>query len=247
MARPTVPRRKKQRKRTTRDRPVPTKSITGRKFTWNPMRVVTGSGCGHKRQVSQRSLLTCGKDPMLWWPSCPKSGTSCLRCPIRVRWSFCFMTWLKRYETLWPEETLARKRPTPCHSANFFDAPEMHVEDEAFWANNREGFNHDPGPRQEFLGKMPRRNRVVVEPLVNPLGRNRGLRRQSDAVETYGATEIEARMEEEAANLPSEAEGRPSGEPAMVYPVMEWGTTDVGRPVRLRRPPVRVGIDELVS
>ena len=55
-----------QRKRTTRDRSVPTeKNITGRKFTGNPMRVVTRSGCGHKRQVSQRSFLTCGKDHML--------------------------------------------------------------------------------------------------------------------------------------------------------------------------------------
>ena len=86
-----------------------------------------------------------------------------------------------------------------------------------------------------------------MEPLVNPLGRNGGLRRQSNAVETYDATEIEARSEKEAANLPSEAEGRPSGEPAMVDSVMDRGITDVGRPVRVRRPPVRVGIDELVS
>ena len=33
----------------------------------------------------------------------------------------------------------------------------------------------------------------------------------------------------------------------MVNPVMESGTTDVGRPVRLRRPPVRFRIDEFVS
>ena len=41
------------------------KTITGRKFTGNPVRVMTRSGCGHKRQVSQRKLLTCGKGPML--------------------------------------------------------------------------------------------------------------------------------------------------------------------------------------
>ena len=36
------------------------RTIPGRKFTQNPMRVVTRSGCGHKRRLSQRSLLTCG-------------------------------------------------------------------------------------------------------------------------------------------------------------------------------------------
>ena len=77
--------------------------------------------------------------------------------------------------------------------------------------------------------------------------RNGGLRRQTDAVETYDATEIEARREEEPANFPSETDGRPPGEPAMVDRVMEWETTDVGRPVRVRRPPVRFGIDEFVS
>ena len=39
------------------------KAITGRKFTGNPMRVVTRSGCGHKRQVSQRSLLDLWEEP----------------------------------------------------------------------------------------------------------------------------------------------------------------------------------------
>ena len=66
-------------------------------------------------------------------------------------------------------------------------------------------------------------------------------------METYDTTEIEARREEEPANLPSEAEGRPPGEPAMADPVMESGTTGVGRPVRVRRPPVRFGIDDFVS
>ena len=54
-----------------------------------------------------------------------------------------------------------------------------------------------------------------MEPLVIPPGLNGGLRRQSDAVKTYDATEIEARREEEPANLPIEAKGRPPGEPAM--------------------------------
>ena len=86
-----------------------------------------------------------------------------------------------------------------------------------------------------------------MEPLFYHPGLNGGLRRQSDAVKTYDATEIEARREEQPANLPRLAEGRPSGEPAMFDPVMESGTTDVGRPVRVRRPPVRFEIDEIVS
>ena len=76
-----------------------------------------------------------------------------------------------------PEETFARKRPTPYRSANFFDDPELHVEHEVFWANNREGFNHDPGPRQELVGLMSKRNREVVEPLVNHPRLNGVLRR----------------------------------------------------------------------
>ena len=123
----------------------------------------------------------------------------------------------------------------------------MHVEDEAFCLCNKEGFNHDPGPRQELLGTMPRKNRVVVEPLVNPPRLNGRLQRQSNAVETYDATEIEAKREEEPANLLSEIEGRPPGEPTTVEPVTEGGTKDVGRPVRVRRPPVGFGIDEFVS
>ena len=72
--------------------------------------------------------------------------------PSKVK--FLHFDILKRYdeETLRREGTFARKRPTPYWSANFFDAPEMHVEDEAFWANNSERFNHDPGARQELLG-----------------------------------------------------------------------------------------------
>ena len=87
----------------------------------------------------------------------------------------------------------------------------------------------------------------MVEPLVNPPGLSGGLRRQSDAVETYNATKIEARREEKTANLPSEADVRPPGGQAMVDPVMECGTTDAVRTVRVRRPAVRFGIDEFVS
>ena len=156
---------------------------------------------------------------------------------------------LKRFveETLRPEKTIGRKRPTHYRSANFFDDPEMHVEDEAFWANNRAGFNLDPGPRPEPVGKISQRNRVVVETPVNLPGLNKGLRPQSDSVETYNATEIEARREEDPANFLSEAEGISPVEPAVAEPVMEIGTTDVCRPVRVRRPPVRFGIDKFVS
>ena len=162
---------------------------------------------------------------------------------------FLHFNTLKRYveDTRKPEETAARKRPIPYRSANFFEDPEMHIEDEAIWANNREEFNHDPGPKQELVGLMSWRNRVVVEPLVSPFGVGGGLRRQSDALETYDATEIEARREEEPANIPSEAEGRPPIEPAIIEPVMESGITDVGRPVRVGRLPVRFWIDEFVS
>ena len=38
-----------------------------------------------------------------------------------------------------PTEPISRKRPIPYRSANFFDNLEMNMEDEAFWANNREG------------------------------------------------------------------------------------------------------------
>ena len=93
---------------------------------------------------------------------------------------------------------------------------------------------------------MPRRNPVVVEPLVDPPGLNRGLRRESDAVEKYFATETEVRWEEEPKKFPNEAEGRPPVERMVVEPVMESGTTDVGRPVRVRKPPIRFAIDEFV-
>ena len=121
--------------------------------------------------------------------------------PSKVKFLHFYM--LKRYdeETLQPEEATARERPTPYRSANFFEDLEMRIEDEAIWANNREEFNHKPGPRQEPVGIMSHRNRAAVEPLVNPLGRNGGLRRQSDAVETNDATKIEARREEEPAKL----------------------------------------------
>ena len=76
----------------------------------------------------------------------------------------------------------------------------MHVEDEAFWAINREGFNHDPGPRQETVGLMARTNRVGVEPLVNPPGLDGVLGRQSDIVETYEEKQMEARRKKRLRN-----------------------------------------------
>ena len=56
---------------------------------------------------------------------------------------------LKRYaeKKVQPEEAASRRRPAPYRSANFFDGPEMHVEDEAFCANSRAGLNHDPKAR----------------------------------------------------------------------------------------------------
>ena len=49
------------------------------------------------------------------------------------------------------DKTIARKRPTPLRSATFLDNSEMNVENEVFWANNRDEFNHDPGPRRESV------------------------------------------------------------------------------------------------
>ena len=140
----------------------------------------------------------------------------------------------------------------------------MYDEDELLWANNGEVFSHDPGPRDIPVRLLPVRNRAV-EPQFNPPGRivriwampehfadpprvmREVARREEVAIEAYDATELEARREEEHANIPSKAEGRPPGEPAMVDPVMEGGTTDVDRPVRVRRPPLMFGIDEFVS
>ena len=118
----------------------------------------------------------------------------------------------------------------------------MYDDDGFLWQNNREGFNHDPGPRNVPVRLLPVRNRPT-EPQVNPAGRNvrnrvmpehfadppqrmmrEVARREEDAVETYDATELEARREEEN------------------------GTADDGgRQTRVRRPPVRFGIDEFVS
>ena len=125
-----------------------------------------------------------------------------------------------------PEETITRKRPTQYWSANFFDDPEIHVEDKVFWANNREGFNHDPGPRSDLTRSVPLQNQRTAEPQVTTRGRIEGSRKQNDAVETYDATEVEARREEEPANLSSE--GRPPSEPVVNEPVMESETTDIG-------------------
>ena len=73
-------------------------------------------------------------------------------------------------------------------------------------------------------------------------------RREEDAIEAYDETELEARREEEPAYLPCGAEDRPAGEVMAAEPVMEIGTADDGgRLTRVRRPPVRFGIDEFAS
>ena len=47
----------------------------------------------------------------------------------------------------------------------------MYDEDELLWANNGEGFSHDPSPRYVPVRLLPVRNRAV-EPQFNPSGRN---------------------------------------------------------------------------
>ena len=184
--------------------------------------------------------------------------------PSKVK--FLHFNKLKRVkeETIQSEEATASKRPAPYRSVNFFDDPEMRDEDELLWQNNREGFSHDPGPRDGPVRLLPVRNRAE-EPPVNPPGRNvrnrvmpehfadpprmrEVARREEDAIETYDATELEARREEEPANLPSEEEGIPPGDAVEAEPVMDNGTADDGgRPTRVRRQPVRFGIDNFVS
>ena len=184
--------------------------------------------------------------------------------PSKVK--FLHFNKLKRVkeETIQSEEATASKRPAPYRSVNFFDDREMRDEDELLWQNNREGFSHDPGPRDGPVRLLPVRNRAE-EPPVNPPGqnvRNRVMpehfvdpprmrevaRSEEDAIETYDATELEARREEEPANLPSEEEGIPPGDAVEAEPVMDNGTADDGgRPTRVRRQPVRFGIDDFVS
>ena len=90
---------------------------------------------------------------------------------VRYKWSmvsnpskvkFLHFDRIKRYveETVRPDEATARKRPTPYWSANFSDDPEIKMEDEA---NNREGFNHDPGPRPDLTKIILLRNRRTAE------------------------------------------------------------------------------------
>ena len=185
--------------------------------------------------------------------------------PSKVK--FLHFTMLKRFkeETAQSDEATSSKRPTPYRSVNFCDDPEIYYEDELLRVNNREGFSHDPGPRDVTVRLLPVRNRAI-EPQFNPPGRNVRVRampehfadpprmmrevarREEDAIEAYNTTELEARREEEPANLPCEAEDRPPGEVMAAEPVMEIGTADdSGRPTRVRRPPVRLGIDEFLS
>ena len=185
--------------------------------------------------------------------------------PSKVK--FLHFNMLKRFkeETAQSDEATSSKRPTPYRSVTLFDDPEMYDEDDLLWANNGEGLSDDPGLRDVAVRLLPVRNRAV-EPQNNPPGRNMRIRampehfadpprmmrevarREEDAIEAYDATELEARREEEHANLPNEAEGRPPGEPSMAEPVMEIGTADDGsRHTRVRTPPVRFGIDKFVS
>ena len=141
----------------------------------------------------------------------------------------------------------------------------MYDEDELLWANNGEGFSHDPGPREVPMRLSPVINRSL-EPQFNSPGRNFRIRamperfadparmmrekskKEENAIEEYDAMELEANREEEPANLPFEAEVRSPGELMAGEPVMEIGTADGGcRPTRVRTPPVRLGIDEFVS
>ena len=78
--------------------------------------------------------------------------------PSKVKFMHFNMLKRRLQDTRHPEEAIARKRLTPYRSTTIVDDLDMHVEDEAFWANNREGFNHDPGPRQEPVGLKSRRN-----------------------------------------------------------------------------------------
>ena len=175
--------------------------------------------------------------------------------PSKVK--FLHFNMLKRFqeETVHSDEATSCKRPTPYRSVNFFDDPEMNDEDELLCANNGEGFSHGRGPRDVPVRLLPVRNRAV-EPQFNPpehfadapIMTREVARRGEDAIEAYDATELDARMEEEPANLPCEAEDRPPGEVMAAEPVMEIGTADDGgRPTRVRRPPVRFGIDEFLS
>ena len=137
------------------------------------------------------------------------------------KFKFLHFNMLKRIkeETAQSDEATSSKRPTPHRSANFFDDPEMYDEDELLWANNGEDFSHDLGPRDVPVRLLPARNRAVV-PQFNPTGRNVRIRamteyfadpprmmrevarRGEDAIEAHDATELEARREEEPANLP---------------------------------------------
>ena len=84
-----------------------------------------------------------------------------------------------------------------------------------------------------------------MELIVNLPGLDGVWRRQSDKAETYDEKQTEARRKEEDAKLPSEAEGRPPEETVVAEPVLESEATDVGRPIRIRRPPVRFGIESM--
>ena len=159
-----------------------------------------------KEKVKLKKTFDPYEGPYLVMARMSEMNYKVAKQPTPSKVKFLHFNTLKRCVegTRQPEEATARKRPTPYRSANFFDDPEMHIEDETIWLNNREGFSHDPGPRQKPVGLMSKRNRVGLEPLVNPPELNGVLRWQSDAVETFDEREMGVRSEEEAANLPNE-------------------------------------------
>ena len=79
------------------------------------MRVVTRSGCGHRRQVSQRSLLDLWEGPYVVMARLSEVKYTFLKVSNPSRVTFLHFDMLKRYdeETLRPEETLARNDRHP--------------------------------------------------------------------------------------------------------------------------------------
>ena len=73
--------------------------------------------------------------------------------PSKVK--FLHFNMLKRFKEVTAQsyEATSSKRPTSYRSVNFFDDA-----DELLWANNEEGFSHNPGPRDVPVRLLPVRN-----------------------------------------------------------------------------------------
>ena len=134
MARRTIPRRTQQRKRTTRVRPASTKKLLLEENSREPYASGDKVWLWSQETSKSKKFLELWEGPyyVMARLSEVRYKLSKVSNPSKVK--FLHFDILKHYdeETLRPEETLARKRPTPYRSANFFDAPEMHVKDEAF-------------------------------------------------------------------------------------------------------------------